>query len=78
MIGDYLLSKDAPFAMDDEKERLEEKKYKLLGTPHERIASIEQEFDIWARTNGHIGKEHGFDTAYPVTWIRRIDFLYSF
>ncbi|GKA93945.1 hypothetical protein Tco_0815931 [Tanacetum coccineum] len=43
---DYLLSKDAPFAMDDEKERLEEKKYKPLGTPHEQISSIEQEFDI--------------------------------
>ncbi|GJW98551.1 hypothetical protein Tco_0180359, partial [Tanacetum coccineum] len=38
---DYLLSKDATFVVDKEKERLEEKMYKLLGMPYERIASIE-------------------------------------
>ncbi|GJY05471.1 hypothetical protein Tco_0371411 [Tanacetum coccineum] len=52
---DYLLSKDAPFTIDNEEGRLEETRYKLLGTPHERIASIEQEFDNWAKTNGYIG-----------------------
>ncbi|GKE19052.1 hypothetical protein Tco_1426629 [Tanacetum coccineum] len=38
---DYLLSKDATFVVDKEKERLEEKMCKLLGTPYERIDSIE-------------------------------------
>nr|GEW09392.1 UBN2 domain-containing protein [Tanacetum cinerariifolium] len=32
---DYLLSKDAPFTMNNEEGRLEEKRYKLLRTPNE-------------------------------------------
>ncbi|GJR79667.1 hypothetical protein Tco_0150452 [Tanacetum coccineum] len=42
---DYLLSKDAHIFMNYMDEKLEEKKCKLVGTPRERIAMMEQEFD---------------------------------
>ncbi|GKF11086.1 hypothetical protein Tco_0049012 [Tanacetum coccineum] len=51
---DYLLSKGAPPFMNNMEEKLEEKKCKLVGTPRERIARMEQEFDDWARTQGYI------------------------
>ncbi|GJY79861.1 hypothetical protein Tco_0485662 [Tanacetum coccineum] len=51
---DYLLSKDAPLFMNNIYHRLEEKKCKLVGTPREKIAKMEQEFGDWARTNGYI------------------------
>nr|GEV69875.1 hypothetical protein [Tanacetum cinerariifolium] len=52
-IHDYLVSKDTPFIINMEG-RVEEKRYKLRGTPRERIARIEHEFDIWERTKGYI------------------------
>ncbi|GJV19573.1 hypothetical protein Tco_1368593 [Tanacetum coccineum] len=51
---DYLLSKDAPVYMRNMSEGLNEKKRKLVGTPHERIAKMEQEFNDWERTKGYI------------------------
>ncbi|GJU53143.1 hypothetical protein Tco_0827937 [Tanacetum coccineum] len=51
---DYLLSKDAPVTVTNKEGRLELKKYKLIGTPRERIIKMEQEFDDWARTKGYI------------------------
>ncbi|GJV34075.1 hypothetical protein Tco_1394475 [Tanacetum coccineum] len=42
---DYLLTKDATSLMNDMDERFEGKKFKLIGTPSERIASLDQEFD---------------------------------
>ncbi|GJZ77003.1 hypothetical protein Tco_0641675 [Tanacetum coccineum] len=44
---DYLLSKDEPFTVSNEEVRLEDKKCKLIGTPHEQIAKVEQDFDDW-------------------------------
>ncbi|GKD64315.1 hypothetical protein Tco_1306423, partial [Tanacetum coccineum] len=49
---DYLLSKDKSSFMNDIAERIEEKRYKLVGTPSERIASLNLEFDDWAKANG--------------------------
>ncbi|GKA34824.1 hypothetical protein Tco_0721253 [Tanacetum coccineum] len=49
---DYLHSKDTPSFMNDIAERMEEKRYKLVGTPSERIASLNLEFDDWAKANG--------------------------
>ncbi|GJZ40470.1 hypothetical protein Tco_0587033 [Tanacetum coccineum] len=46
------------FVIDNKEERFEEKRCKLLGTPNERVARIEHEFDIWARTKGYIDNEH--------------------
>nr|GEY09495.1 hypothetical protein [Tanacetum cinerariifolium] len=54
-VCDYLLSKDAPFTMDNKEGIFEENRFKLLGTPCEQNASIEHEFDNWARTKGYIG-----------------------
>ncbi|GKD18297.1 hypothetical protein Tco_1207455 [Tanacetum coccineum] len=51
---DHLLSNDAPFFLNYTNERLEEIRFKLVGTPHERIARMEQEFDDWARSKGYI------------------------
>ncbi|GJY98338.1 hypothetical protein Tco_0515248 [Tanacetum coccineum] len=51
---DYFLSKDEPFTKNKEEGRLEEKRCKLLGSAHKRIARMEQEFDDWARTKGYI------------------------
>ncbi|GJS97849.1 hypothetical protein Tco_0804817 [Tanacetum coccineum] len=50
----YLLSKDTPLFMNNIDKRLEEKKCKLVGTPRERIAKMEQEFNDWAMTEGYI------------------------
>nr|GEV95711.1 hypothetical protein [Tanacetum cinerariifolium] len=40
-----------PLFMNNMNEKLEEKKYDVVGTPREHIAMLEQEFDDWARTN---------------------------
>ncbi|GJU75137.1 hypothetical protein Tco_1272207 [Tanacetum coccineum] len=49
---DYLLSNDGPFFMNEEKERVDEGKYKLVGTPQDRMKNLGEEYDEWVRTKG--------------------------
>ncbi|GJY61744.1 hypothetical protein Tco_0462401 [Tanacetum coccineum] len=44
---DYLLSNDGPFFMNEEKERVDEGKYKLVGTPQDRMKKLGEEYDEW-------------------------------
>ncbi|GKA15293.1 zinc finger BED domain-containing protein RICESLEEPER 2 [Tanacetum coccineum] len=51
---DYLLSKDAPFFMNEEEEKVEEDKYELVGIPQDRMNTLGEEYDKRVRTNGYI------------------------
>nr|GEU35414.1 hypothetical protein [Tanacetum cinerariifolium] len=46
------LEKKGPSFINDMDEGFGENRHKLIGTPGERIASLEQEFDNWVKING--------------------------
>nr|GEX04942.1 hypothetical protein [Tanacetum cinerariifolium] len=57
---DHFLCEVEPLTMNNiMDERIEEKRLKLIGTPQEQVASIEREFDVWARANGYINENGG-------------------
>ncbi|GJT34807.1 hypothetical protein Tco_0925226 [Tanacetum coccineum] len=50
----YFLAKDAPSFINDMDERFDEKKLSLIGTPSDMIASLDKEFNNWAKANGFV------------------------
>nr|GEV39133.1 hypothetical protein [Tanacetum cinerariifolium] len=51
-IFDHFLSESEPFKMESRmNEKIKEEGFKLIGTPQERSAKIDDEFDEWAREN---------------------------
>ncbi|GJX69565.1 hypothetical protein Tco_0305292 [Tanacetum coccineum] len=62
-LEDYLIRQDASYYIDEEEERLKERKRKLLWMPYEKPPTFKYEkFESLSSQD--------VDTAYPIPWIR--------